>query len=388
MTSIANSNPRMAANRIVLLRVPMTGGAIIPRALQVSQRSLALTASCTPPVPTEVLNSVMRIRIQTAIEMVQRMDGPADSRSVCIQEVCRMLSGVPVNSEPGTVAVTFVQFSMANFVVAITRDPTTDVWAKLQPPLPLLEPAPVQQTGLCPPPPSRPLIRPESKKRKECDTATNNESPFNKKPSCFGNPRRYRGTSYTRAVLTSSPPATLDRVAWEHSNTTDVQEPVAYAASPPGSSRASVLSEAFYWPPPSDTTGTSVSTGYNCLYEIKGGYGERACKTTRAGFVPPFAPHTGAFVQKPVEALADQGSSTTQKAVEKDNGSGDNGQSEFNISSRGDWFGADTMLNGQGEEDDANDQDDGYWAWDRRVQRFRHWDDEKKMYVYCPETFD
>lgn len=296
-----------------------------------------------------------------------------------------MLSGVSINSEPGTVAVTVVQFNMANFVVAITRDPMTDVWAKIKLQLPIRDQVPIQETSLCPPP-SRPLLKFESKKRKECDATKDNESPFSKKPSCFGNPRRYRGTSYTRTVLTSSPAGTLDHVAWDHSNTTGIQEPAPFAASPPESSRASVLSEAIYWPP-SDTTGTSVSTGYNCFYEMKGGYGEQACKTISSGLISQIALNTGEYVQKSVAALEGQETSTTQKAVEKENVSGENTLSECNMSSRSDWFGADMMLNGQ-EEEDANDDDDGYWVWDRKVERFRHWDDERKIMIYCPENFD
>ncbi|KAH7151867.1 hypothetical protein B0J13DRAFT_250411 [Dactylonectria estremocensis] len=38
--------------------------------------------------------------------------------------------------------------------------------------------------------------------------------------------------------------------------------------------------------------------------------------------------------------------------------------------------------------DDGEVDDDMYWEWDQQRQQFRHWDDEDKEWVYCPDVFD
>ncbi|KAH7161393.1 hypothetical protein EDB81DRAFT_344192 [Dactylonectria macrodidyma] len=38
--------------------------------------------------------------------------------------------------------------------------------------------------------------------------------------------------------------------------------------------------------------------------------------------------------------------------------------------------------------DESEVDDDMYWEWDQQKQQFRHWDDEDKEWVYCPDAFD
>ena len=33
------------------------------------------------------------------------------------------------------------------------------------------------------------------------------------------------------------------------------------------------------------------------------------------------------------------------------------------------------------------EEHDRYWEWDARAQRFRHWDDTRSSFIYCPESF-
>jgi hypothetical protein len=70
----------------------------------------------------------------------------------------------------------------------------------------------------------------------------------------------------------------------------------------------------------------------------------------------------------------------------------DSEETEVEEESGGHWLGKDMDMEMDLVEDIVGDDEDqltdGYWVWNRRLQRFCHWDAETSRWIFCPESFD